>query len=801
MNKSTLKRAAAMIAAVMICMSAAVSCGGKEKTKTPQTADQLLTNSYKSVELTAPEGVNGIQGITYLKDSEKVLLNCYDSEYETVLYTTDLEFTDYTKLETELTLDENAQNNISFAPADDGSLFAVVTKVTHGDIPEPDWNDPDFDYENFDYEAYEAAAEYSYSISKLDADGKLISENPIEGIDEYSSSEYGVYLNNVFYCGDDKLLVGINGDEPAYVIMGADGKIEDELDLAKSNWINNIGKDRDGNIICTYYGENGEIISDIDMEKKTFGDLEISTNGMSGYSNGSLISGTGDYRLYIPMSTGLYGLKSDDTLEEIVNWIDSDINGDYINAILGLDNGDFVVFENNWETNEVKLSRLTKRDVSELADTKVMTIGMLWSDSEITSKITEFNKTSDEYRIKIKDYSEFDVYNEEEEKYDSTAIGQLKNDIVSGNAPDMICVYQRSAIDSLASKGVFTDLYQLMENDSDLKKDDIMPNILASCESDGKLYSIAPSFALSTYAAKTKFVPADKQNWTMDDLIETYNDLPEGMSLFNSSTSKMEVYSQLWYSIMSDFIDYDNKTCSFDSPEYINFLEFCNNFSDESSQPDYESMTDEDWQQYWEDQEAMFLNDKALLDNFYMSNLRDYARTKQADFGGEDITLVGAPSSDGQGAKLQFNYCFAILSDSGCKDAAWSFIKEFFKEEAQEKTNQYGNMPAMVSAFEKMADESMNKPYYIDENGEKVEYEDTYYINDHEITIDPLTQEERDFLVDYIKGVTSVSGDYDTDIYEICDEEVQAYFGGEKSAEDAAKMIQNRVSILISEQN
>lgn len=800
MNKVTLKRAAAMIAAVMICMSAAVSCGGKEKTKTPQTADQLLTNSYKSVELTAPEGVEGIQGITYLKDSETVLLTCYDSKYETVLYTTDLEFTDYTKLETELTLDENAQNVIAFAPADDGFLYAVVTKVTHGDIAEPDWNDPDFDYESFDYEAYEAAAEYSYSISKLEADGKLISENPIEDIDKYSSSDYGVYLNNVIYCGDDKLLVGVNGDETAYVIMGADGKIEDELNLEKSNWINNMGKDRDGNIVCTYYGENGEIISDIDIEKKTFGDLEISTDGMSGYSNGSLISGTGDYKLYIPMSTGLYGLKSDDTLEEIVNWIDSDINGDYINAILGLDNGDFVVFENNWETNEVKLSRLTKRDVSELSNTTVMTIGLLWSDSEITSKITEFNKTNDKYRIKIKDYSEFDVYNEETESYDSTSIGQLKNDIISGNAPDMICVYQKSSIDSLASKGVFTDLYQFMENDGDLKTDDILPNILAACESDGKLYSISPYFSLTTYAAKTKFVSADKQNWTMDEMIETYNNLPEGMNLFQSSTSKLEVYYNLWYSIMPEFIDYESKTCSFDSPEYIKFLEFCNNFSEESSEPDYESMTDEDWQQYWQDQDVMCRNDKALLSEFYMYNLREYARIKQVTFG-DDITLVGAPSSDGQGAKLQFNYNFAILSDSGCKDAAWSFIKGFFTEDAQAKISEYGNIPATVSAFEKMADESMSKPYYTDENGEKVEYDDTYYLNDHELTVDPLTQEERDFLVDYIKGVTSVAGDYDTDIYEICDEEVQAYFGGEKSAEDAAKMIQNRVSILISEQN
>ena len=72
-----LKKIAAMAAAIVLCMSCAFSCG-KEKTKTPQTADMVLTNSYKSVELTAPENVADIQGATYLKDCEKVILSCYD---------------------------------------------------------------------------------------------------------------------------------------------------------------------------------------------------------------------------------------------------------------------------------------------------------------------------------------------------------------------------------------------------------------------------------------------------------------------------------------------------------------------------------------------------------------------------------------------------------------------------------------------------------------------------------------------------------------------------------------------------
>ena len=96
----------------------------------------------------------------------------------------------------------------------------------------------------------------------------------------------------------------------------------------------------------------------------------------------------------------------------------------------------------------------------------------------------------------------------------------------------------------------------------------------------------------------------------------------------------------------------------------------------------------------------------------------------------------------------------------------------------------------------------MSRPYYIDsDTNKKVEYDDTYYIGDKEIKIKPLTKEEADFLSDYIKNTTAISETYSEDAMVIITEEVNAYFAGEKTAEEAADMIQNRVSLLISEQS
>lgn len=783
----------ALAAALAICTTAAVSCGGKDKTKKPQTADAVMNNSYRSEDIDFPSEIQGINGMMYLKDADKVFISAYGEDYNSVFYTADSKFTDFTKVDIDLAPDKNADYNIYSTADDNGSMYFIVQKTTHGDIPKPDWDDPNFDSENFDYEAYENAAVTTSNIVCTDESGKIISDNPVEGVDDQT------YVNFIQNLDKDRIILGLSGEEQTCIVIGTDGKKIGDIDVGDF-MINYASKDTSGRIACDGYGDKGIEIRYIDVDKMKLSDEKIELDSIAGgYVMQSPMKGAGDYTLYLPMNLGLYGLKEDGSTEEIINWIDSDIESNYIQSIIGLDSGDFFIVSNNYDNttgNRLSLSLLTKRDTSEMADTLIVTMGMIGSDSDITSRVTQFNKSNDKYRIKIKDYSEFDVYDEKAEKYTSRAVDQLKNDIISGNAPDMICVYDESLISTLSGKGVFADLYTMMENDSDIKKDMFMPNILEALETDGKLYSISPSFSIQTYAGKTKYLDG-KENWTMDEFVETCQNLPDGMKVFKGGNTKSDVYSWL-DSVTSTFVDYPNKKCSFDSSEYIKLLEFCNTFPDtDPNVPDSETSSDDEMQAYYNDMETQCLNDKALLDNIYFSSLRDYSVAKNGTFG-DDITLVGLPSNDGQGARISLNNSFAILNNSGCKEAAWEFIKVFLGEEYQ---NNLYNFPVIEKYFDIKADECMEDPYYINEDGEKEYYDNTWFIGDREIDIPPITQQERDFLVDFVKNTTKLYGGYNADIYEICQEEVQAYFKGEKSSEDAAKMIQNRVSILVSEQN
>ena len=62
-----------------------------------------------------------------------------------------------------------------------------------------------------------------------------------------------------------------------------------------------------------------------------------------------------------------------------------------------------------------------------------------------------------------------------------------------------------------------------------------------------------------------------------------------------------------------------------------------------------------------------------------------------------------------------------------------------------------------------------------------------------------LTKAEYQKLVDFIPTIKKVNIGTERDIYEIINDEIFAFFEGEKTSKDVAENIQNRVELLINE--
>lgn len=138
-----------------------------------------------------------------------------------------------------------------------------------------------------------------------------------------------------------------------------------------------------------------------------------------------------------------------------------------------------------------------------------------------------------------------------------------------------------------------------------------------------------------------------------------------------------------------------------------------------------------------------------------------------------------------------------ISARSKHQDGAWQFVRQFLTEEYQSGDQLY-DMPVLKSAFLEKAKQATERSYWTDEDGNKQYYDDTWNINGEEVILEPFTQEEVDAICEFIYTVNRTAY-YNEDIRNIIVEEAEAFFSGQKSAQDVADVIQSRAQVFVNE--
>lgn len=748
-----------------------------------QTADEILSDSYKSTPISVPEDLDYVSTVDYIPDKKYFMVMGSSTDSENMMvYRFSEDLSSYEKITPEMPPETQTADNFyywyNFTP--NGDMTSFVTLNDNGGIVPPEKYD-----ENFDYEAFMANQKTSFMYCKHDESGKITYKTPVTGLELYKD-EYGninvysvtEYSGKVLFCLSDSTVLVLNQDGSVSELYLP--QLEDDQRIYRSNFI----YDRDGKLILTAEGDFGQdeysvnVFYEFDAEKGVVGEplLKIGGNGTVDMA-GAVTSGTGAFRLLIPEYDGLFGLKDDGTTEKILDWLDSDITA---STIICAGEDRYITFGCNQSGNDSKpyFDLLTRRPMSEVENTQIITMASLYDNSGGDLHVSEFNKSQSKYRVKFVDYNQYnDDYSTD------GAMKQLHLDIIAGKAPDIIVTSDLSTIRSLSGKGAFVDLYELMENDSEVNRKTLMPNMLSALESpDGSLYTLAPSFSTVTLAAKTSLY--NKKGWTFDDMFEFYNNAPDTADHLYDYETKEEKLSEL-LAASGDFVDYEKGTCSFDRKDFINLLEFCDRFADKIETPDKETEYEALGQYYYEKFMAWSQN-RTIVEKMSPGSY-SYTRYILAK---DEITFVGYPSKNGKGGRISFETLYAVSNTCPDKQGAWEFLRTYFLPDYQNSESSYGT-PALKSSYEKILDDGMHftDPF----TGESVEYieddGDKYY---------PTTQEERDMLDDYMAECDTILY-IDPDISDICMEEAGAYFSGECSAQQAAEMIQNRVSILLSE--
>lgn len=724
------------------------------------------TDCYRKESVTMPDDIMYIS-YAFQTGNGKIFLQTDSPDYQNGYYLTDENFSEFTPFEYEMpeevTAYDDKYENISFN--NDGSFNIMFTLIDHNGIIAPEVYD-----ENFDYESYEENSDTSYMICTYDKDGKLLTKAVFEYPDDAFNDDYGYLECGMPVADGDSFLQGF-GDGSIHRITST-GEFQtvytienpDEYAYTSSP---QLWKDRDGKIIAVMH-ENKKSFDANGYEgiesKVIFRELDNGKIGDTIYScneyelNGAVSFGTGEYRIYIPLHSQVTGIKDDGTAEKVIDWQKSSL--DPVDVIIPIADNNFI--GNIYNSND-KIIKLVPRDMSELENVQIITV------SNCTGTIVnDFNNSQTKYRVESIDYP----YDDNNEK--------LNLDIISGNAPDVICGMNYSTYLNYCKKGLFVDLCELM--DDELNKDKLMPNVVTAFESGGKMFGLCDKFRVNTMVVKSKF--CNKENWTFDDMLDLYDNAPDYVNHLYDGESKLDMFKTMFYT-MNDLIDYENATCDFNNAEFIKMLEFCNRFVDTVDAP--QKWDDpEAWSKYNAEKYHWIGNDNTFIAEVSFFHISAYNLVKYTQSNGEDLTLVGYPSNNGKGGRISPETIMSINSQCEDKQGAWEFLKYYtLKSNEVDKNNENSYTEFMPVVKESFADlfELDKKQQHSAGSTEYPSY----------------TDDEAKMISDYIMSCDSIGTVLDEDIVSICEEEAGLYFAGEQTAETAAEHIQNRVSILVSE--
>lgn len=600
-------------------------------------------------------------------------------------------------------------------------------------------------------------------------------------LDELKSDSEYFYVSNMMATQDGGVHILINGDAAKLITFDADGNITAQKELNSSVMQNagNIYMKADGTLLMTSYNDDWTKMyaSTYDPNTDTEGEkVELSAN----LNNYSMYKGT-TTDFILTNNNGVYTFNIGDAdVKQIMSFVNSDLAANYMQNIVMIDDDHFVAAYPDGVDYETKISIFTKVDPKDIPDKSVIVLGANYLDTETRQRIIDFNKTNSNYRITVRDYSAYNTMDDYMASYT-----QLNNDIISGSMPDILVTDNQMPVGNYIAKGLIADVGSLIEKDEELSKVEFLENVFKAYSVNEKLYYVVPNFSVGTVIAKTSLV-GDRQGWTMEEMQQLLNELGEEISSFGDMTRDSFFYFMMRY-CGSEFIDQSTGKCNFNSQEFMNLLEFAKTLPEEINY-DYDNY---DWSGY----ETQYRENRTLMMATSIYSIKDMNYTINGSFG-EDVTFVGFPNENRQGSVISANLSFVLSAKSKVLDGAWEFVRYYLTDDYQ-KSATWG-MPVNKQVFIDKAQEALQRPYYLDENGEKVEYDESYYLNGEEIKLPPMSQEQIDKIVSFVESVDRCVY-YNEAVQKIIDEETAAFFAGQKTAAEVSQIIQSRAQIYVDE--
>ncbi len=628
-----------------------------------------------------------------------------------------------------------------------------------------------------------------YYLRKFDATGAEIAM--VDVTDILMKGDY-FYVQGMETDAEGNVYV-LNGNTNAIHVFDAQGAHLFDIDGIDGVYVQDLLQLGDGTLRVSMYSETagGQVLREVDLAAKAYGEeTPMPTNAWD-----VLPAGESEYDYFYANGETMMGAYfGSEEPEALFNWLNINVDSNNLEGVMAMADGTFLAISMNYngENTEVELINVSQVLTSSLPVYKDITLACMWLDWNVRELILDFNKSNDEYRIIVEDYSQYAT----DDDY-MAGLTKLTTEIVSGDVPDILLAAELP-MNQYGAKGLFEDLWPYIEADAEIGgRDALVQPFFEALEQEGKLYQISSYYYVNTIAT-LKDVTGDIESWTVADALAAFEMLPEGATLMDEYMTKSNLLSVIAYTSLNKFVNWETGEVTFDSPDFIELLKMTEYLPLEY---DWEAAYDEMGGYRYEEPYKKLLSGEQLMMSTTLYNLQDTQYMIGPDVAA--FAYPGIPTTDGtNGNSFMMGNSLAMSSTSENKEGAWQFMRTLLTEEYQ-SDNYWDGIPTNMNVYNTIIEEAMEAEYEIDPaTGEEVEVPKSYtydYETEEEIPIYAMTQEQADILWGLTANTKYVST-YDDMLYNIVLEETAAYFDGTATAEDVAAMVQSRASLYVNEQ-
>ena len=461
-------------------------------------------------------------------------------------------------------------------------------------------------------------------------------------------------------------------------------------------------------------------------------------------------------------------------------------------------------YDSNYQT-EFVIVDLTKAESNPHAGKTILEMFCSYGyvEEKIGDAIIKYNENSSNYFIEVTDrYSHVDDLDysnlNSEDDYANANLNvnakmsnELAMDIMNGEGPDILM--NASELGQLNDTNYLADLTPYIGT---LDPDKYFTNIIDASLVDGKLFHLPVSYMIEGIQTDAKYAGASGIGFTPAEyekfLNETLNGtdcVPYGQALY---------FTKVFNAQSDKFIT--NGKADFSAPEFAELAEYVKNNVQENSQS---------WDEMYNDD--MYYSSTVAVGAAAAPVKGDTGNTSPAIYGpvygisgyfmnmaniqGSGTAILGIPSTDGRGPMVSPYVSIAVSAQAQNVDACGEFVKLLLSDDVQKSLAMNDNFVLSREAFREGGQKAVE--YYNGEGGEYMfgyDYE-TGLPKDNRLKFSEQNINELEKIIESCSCTNAA----DAAINLILVEEMPAYFIGQKSLEEVAKVAQDRAQKVLDE--